>query len=45
MPKKTYGFPKPFFAVAESLINKGFQRFLPQDCPRIIIKIKQPNFV
>ena len=31
--------------VAESLINKGIQRFLPQDCPKKIIKINQPNFV
>ena len=33
------------FEVAESLINKGIQRFLPQDCPKKIIKINQPNFV
>lgn len=31
--------------VAENLINKGIQQLLPQDCPKEIIKITQPNFV
>ena len=43
--KENLRFSETVREVAETLINKGLQHFLPQSCPKIIIKIKQPNFV